>query len=267
MTILNKVERSFRRALHSYDAEAIVQLEIAQDLARFLSESTADKKVFKSAFEIGCGTGLFTKQLLETFDLEYLEVNDLVAECEPLIYDCMERSINKNGKPSEWRFIEGDMNELVFDKTYDLVCSASCVQWVSDLPSFIDSLGKALNKEGYLAISSFGPDHFVQLQKVNEAVGNKVHELRYIDESGWHQLLKETFDAVLIEKKNITLWFDSLEQLLTHLRKTGVNANAGRQWSQAQLEQFEWHYQDQFAENGKLPLSFEPVFVIAKKTN
>ena len=52
------VKKRFSKSLKTYDDNAIVQKQMAEKLVDFLP-----KKEFNSVLEIGCATGLLTKQL------------------------------------------------------------------------------------------------------------------------------------------------------------------------------------------------------------
>ncbi len=277
---LAKVQRSFRRSLKTYDENAFVQLEIAQTLMKMLHGSlTQNEQVryFERVFEIGTGTGFLTKALLENFDINHLVLNDLVAECKPIIAELLSENTlsslgekNKSEKLSQlsWEFIEGDINECELTEKQNLICSSSTLQWVKDMPALLEKLHVNLSDGGCLAVSSFGQNHFSELRKIrelNQQADRDKPILNYINEQGWRTLLATKFSVQDIQTHTITLWFDSFDELLKHLRNTGVNGNASEQWSQRKKQEFAKAYESLFAEQGKLPLSYEPIYIIANK--
>lgn len=277
---LAKVQRSFRRSLKTYNENAFVQLEIAQTLIKMLHESfTKYEQVpyFERVFEIGSGTGFLTKALLENFEVNHLVINDLVEECKPIIAELLSKDTRssfdeklKSEKPSQlsWEFIEGDINECELKQKQNLICSSSTLQWVKDMPALLEKLYNNLSDGGCLAVGSFGQNHFLELRKVRELNQQADHvesALNYINEQDWRSLLATKFSIQDIQTHTITLWFDSFDELLKHLRNTGVNGNAREQWSQRKKEEFAMAYESLFAEQGKLPLSYEPIYIIANK--
>lgn len=283
---LAKVQRSFRRSLNTYDENAYVQLEIAQTLIKILhTQRTKHEQLthFDRVFEIGCGTGFLTNALLGNFDVSHLILNDLVAECELHIDALLSNITNSSGLPVNdfervgklsglsWEFIAGDINVSEIKPEQDLICSASSLQWVNDIPALLDKIHLNLSDDGCLALSSFGPNHFSELSelnKVNESqqqLNNIKSGLSYINQENWLTMLGSKFSIQDIQTHTITLWFDSFDELLKHLRNTGVNGNASGRWSQRIKQDFSERYEALFSQKGKLPLSYEPVFIVANK--
>lgn len=63
----------------------------------------------------------------------------------------------------------------------------------------------------------------------------------------------------------MVLEFGNIRSLLRHLRLTGVNGNARQGWSRARLRAFEAAYHSRFGRGGRLPLSYDPVWLVARK--
>lgn len=271
---LEKVQQSFRRALKTYDDNAFVQLEIAQTLMKILAEKrdeNAQKTHFNSVFEIGCGTGFLTKALLDDFTVDHLVANDLVAECKPIINVFLSEmlSITGNKTLNSWEFVAGDINECDIKPQQDLICSASTLQWVEDVPALLEKFYENLSSNGWLALTSFGPNHFSEIHALNQENVNTGHDLNYLDISEWRNMLethiKAAFFVENIQTQSVTLWFDSFDELLRHLRNTGVNGNTRRHWSQGMKKDFAMRYEALFSQQGKLPLTYEPVYIVARK--
>ena len=263
MPALNKIQQSFRRSLKTYDENAFVQLEIAETLIKVFSDHCVQARHFPQVLELGCGTGFLTKALLNACSVQELYLNDLVEECEPVLVEQL-RSFVGNQLGS-WEFVSGDINKLNIDEQYDLVCSSSSLQWVDDLTVVLMKVASGLRSKGWLALSSFGPGHFFELNELNQSLGNKSESLNYATETQWKYLLERDFHIKSIESQTITVWFNSLEEMLKHLRNTGVNGNARQQWSQKLFTEFACSYESKFAKQGRLPLSYEPIFIIAQK--
>ena len=83
MLTLKKVEQSFRRSLQTYDQHAFVQLEIAQALAKILTDTKLTGRNLESVFEFGCGTGFLTKALLKQFNDKQYDLNDCLLYTSP----------------------------------------------------------------------------------------------------------------------------------------------------------------------------------------
>ena len=262
---LEKVHQSFSRSLKTYDDNAFVQLEIAQTLVKILLDELAkgdQVRQFESVFEIGCGTGFLTKALLDNCDVKQLLLNDLVGDCE-LVIENMISDLQINNV--SWGFLAGDVNTIPLPDKYDLVCSSSTLQWVNDMPALLNKLDQCLLPDGWLMLSSFGTQHFHQLREIALEMGNNNNDLSYFDQDDWGSLLGERFILKNMQSHTVTLMFDSVEEVLKHLRSTGVNGNARRQWSLSRMKKFVQLYSSMFAQNGQYPLSYEPVYILAKK--
>jgi malonyl-CoA O-methyltransferase len=61
------------------------------------------------------------------------------------------------------------------------------------------------------------------------------------------------------------MWFDSSEAVLRHLRRTGVNGCAASPWTRARLKSFCTSYTARFGMNERVPLTYHPVWLIARK--
>ena len=263
MPALNKIQQSFRRSLKTYDENAFVQLEIAETLIKVFSGHCIHTRHFPQVLELGCGTGFLTKALLNAYSVQELYLNDLVEECEPVLVEQLRSFVGK--QLHSWEFVSGDINKLNINEQYNLVCSSSSLQWVNDLPVVLMKIASCLRSKGWLVLSSFGSGHFFELNELNQSLGNKSLNLNYATETQWNQLLESEFEIKSIESQTITVWFDSVEEMLKHLRNTGVNGNARQQWSQKSFNEFARSYESKFAKQGRLPLSYEPIFIIAQK--
>ncbi len=119
-----------------------------------------------------------------------------------------------------------------------------------------------LNFGGWLAISGFGPKHFHQLQ----SLGSRAGAPGYANEAELSDMLPNYMETKFVSSAEITLEFDALAPLLRHLRDTGVNGRADGQLTKANFDQFEKDYFENFALDGKIPLTYQPVWLVAQRT-
>lgn len=250
----NRVRQSFRRGLGSYHHHASAQAEIANRLVQILAEKGAPNR-FENVLEFGCGTGHLTQPLMQAFDIHHLTLNDLVAEAAvglgALTQDRAERT----------HFTFGPIETVPLPTELDLIASASTVQWVGDIPTLMARLAARLCPGGWLAISGFGSAQFHQLR----SLGSTSAAPSYADAQDWPALLPRDVELVHVAQDPIEMLFDSAIGLLRHLRNTGVNAQAEQQWSRGRLREFEDSYRSRFGRDGKLPLTYDPVWMIARK--
>lgn len=58
---------NFNKKFDTYDENAIVQKKVASHLIELIKEIKNDKSSFESVLEIGCGTGIFTRDFLNIY--------------------------------------------------------------------------------------------------------------------------------------------------------------------------------------------------------
>lgn len=246
-----RLRASFRRGLETYHQDAVAQAHIARRLAEFLRQAGAPED-FDSGFEFGCGTGFLTEALLANHRFGQLALNDLVPEAEAGL------PALARGKAS---YVCGPVETVPLPKWVDLIASASTVQWIADLPELLQRLSEHLAPGGWLALSGFGHGQFRELQ----ALGSSAGAPSYADAQDWPAMLPQGLELVQIEQSALVLEFPSALDILRHLRRTGVNARAGGPWSRTRLTAFEADYRSRFGRDGRLPLTYDAVWVLARK--
>lgn len=251
----SRVQQSFRRGLENYHGAASVQAETARRLAQMLQGLGAPRH-FGSVLEFGCGTGHLTRHLFQRFGADSLILNDLVPEASQVL-QALGEATRRNA-----RFDGGPVENLPLPQQLDLIASASTVQWIADLPALMARLALHMKPGGWLALSGFGRSQFRELA----ALGSAAAAPSYLDADEWPSVLPDGLEILQVEQCPVVLEFASALQLLTHLRQTGVNGNAQHGWSRRQLRSFEDAYRERFGRGGKLPLTYEPVLLVARRT-
>lgn len=245
-----RIANSFRRGLDSYEKSAVVQRQIAEHLAEKLKEVRPESRV-ERAIEFGCGTGYLTKQLTDQFEIKDFIVNDLVAECGAKVLSMA----------PEAKFVAGPIQEIELSEQLDFVASSSAIQWISEPSNLIEKACNNLKYGGWLAVSGFGPDHFLELQ----SLGSRAAAPSYTTCAELEAMLPNFMHIKHLEMSDIQIEFDGLPALLRHLRNTGVNGNANGMLTKAGLRSFEQEYTKKFGHNGKLPLTYQPVWLVAQR--
>ncbi|MBY0502140.1 MAG: methyltransferase [Alphaproteobacteria bacterium] len=137
------IQKSFEKALYTYDHEAIIQLQASQYLIHsVVSISSYHQKVM----DLGCGSGLVTSNLCNALCFDSLHLNDL----SPLL---LEKAYHRLG------FFKPNALLFNFDKpwdcyeTYDLIFSNMAFQWSFDIQALFDECFSHLTRAGLLAFS------------------------------------------------------------------------------------------------------------------
>ncbi|MDL2282303.1 methyltransferase domain-containing protein [Parabacteroides sp. OttesenSCG-928-G06] len=144
----------FSRALPTYDEHATVQQAICHRLTDLLRDYPV--KHFSRVLEIGCGSGYFTRLLYQHIQADEWVVNDLCSDCESGI-----RSILQNRKVE---FVAGDASRVAFCGPFDLIASASAMQWIEDLPGFIRRVASLLAPGGLFLGNVFAPGNLHEIR-------------------------------------------------------------------------------------------------------
>ncbi len=250
------LRRRFSRNLNTYDTLATVQRTIADRLGDILSHR--DPAAVNRGIEIGAGTGFLTRHLTRLFPATQWTVNDLVPESRDFLPATTGTSIPVSFAPGD-----GEAIPLPSGR-YDLIASASTVQWFDNLPDFIARAARSLAPEGILAVSTFGPENF---REITAATGQG---LEYYPLSGLVSILNANGLQPLIKEEWIERQhYPTPTDVLRHLRLTGVNAVAAERWTHSRLRRFEADYRKAYTieENGTecVTLTFHPIIIIAKK--
>lgn len=257
MHSLGKIQQSFQRALQSYNSNARFQEIIAKRLVELAIKAGLPAQTNR-ALEIGCGTGFLTQQLISNVSPQAFFVNDLVPDCEAYIREMILSS-------TQWQFLTGAIEDSTIPARLDLIASASTLQWIKDLPALLQQLTQQLNPNGYLVLSSFDDEHFSEIRSLQQNDTSIRYPMSYWGESQWRSALTSDFDVLAIHSETCVAHFDSVKELLMHLRLTGVNGNARQRWTQQNLKQFAAAYAERFQDNGKFKLSYNPIYIVAKK--
>lgn len=189
---------NFQKQFSTYNDNAYVQKEVAINLINFLKRVGLNKKDI--IFEIGCGTGIFTKEIINNLSPKILLLNDI---CD------VERYI-KDLKYSE--FIKGNIEEICFPKS-EIVLSSSVFQWIKNFEKLIENISKNSSELGF-SIYILG-----NLKEIKEHFNIS---LNYLTSQEILKILKKYFSEVIWEEESIEKQFSSPLEALKHLKQTGV---------------------------------------------
>lgn len=238
------VKRRFKKSLSSYEDNAIVQKKMAKKLLEMIYP-----KRYDSILEIGCATGILTKEIKQKIEFNTYTSNDIVESSKNYI----DKIIPDN------TFISGDIEEIELPVKYDLIISNACLQWCNDIENTIDKLMMSLSKDGILCISIFGNENLKEIKSIFN-IENKNYD---IDDLKTY-LNKYDFK---IEEETQKLEFDSLTDILKHIKYTGVNAVTHIKLTKTKLKLLEQKYFEKYSDINSLILTYNPVYLIIRAKN
>lgn len=240
--------KRFSKAMKSYDEEAYVQHQIARELCQQLLIHSVT--TYPTITEIGCGTGYYTRQLLKNYPEAQYKLNDIC----PSMVDCLEPLLNENVT-----FQAGDAEQLILPEQQSLITSSSVFQWFERLAPFLKRCALALQPEGILAFSTFGPRNMHEITALTQMT------LPYYSLDEIVQMLSVDYDIIYTRQDELGFHFEDAMQVLYHLKYTGVSAVAAQPWSRGKLRDFCHQYEQLFGEEKGVKLTYHPLYIIAKK--
>lgn len=246
------VQKQFNCGLSTYSREAVVQKDVARKLMRELVSLRS--ACYKRLFEVGCGTGFLTGEILENADVGELMVNDIAAVSKHKIQELSAYYLK------HIEFIQGDAEEIDLPQHLDAVLSGSTIQWFKNKQYFFNKVYHSLNPGGILAFSTFGCDNFKEIKSLT-GVG-----LEYKCLDDLVSMLAGKFNILWADEWIDTLEFTSPLDVLRHIKQTGVNAVRQSYFGLRQLKGFTNSYYRRFlSDSEKVTLTYNPIIIIAQK--
>lgn len=254
------VARRFASARSTYDREASVQRQVAEKMMRLLTDTLLATGIsrselsahFRHVVEFGCGTGSYSRILLHTLQPETLLLNDLCREMEECVKElCDDEAV---------RFVSGDAEVMDFPQGTDLIASCSTLQWFNAPEAFFVRCRQALDEAGILAFSTFGAENMREIRRITG------HGLEYLPLEQLQTLLTPGFDILHAEEEIVSLPFTTPQEVLRHLKQTGVTGTEKKIWTRGRLQAFCEAYTALFGDGaGNVSLTYHPIYIIARK--
>ena len=191
---------NFNKHYNVYEKYSLAQKQVAKNLLDYMGKSSIFNTQINSIFEIGCGTGIFTKEYRKYFLHSDLILND--------IFDVREfiKDIDYN------IFIQENIEELDIPKS-DLVVSSSVFQWIKDKDSLIRNIAENTDN---LCFSSYVSGNLIEIKNHFDI------SLDYLNIEEFKEILKKYFSSVKSYSETIKLDFEDPMSVLKHLKYTGV---------------------------------------------
>ena len=238
----------FTRAQASYNQAAVAQQQIHERLHAFLN---TQPYTTERILEIGCGTGGFTRLLQPHATASEWVLNDLCPQPATLF---------KQMENERYTYIQGDAETLTFAGVYSLIASASTMQWFNNPKAFIQQMAGLLCESGVFVFNTFGKQNLHEVKSLTQQ-GLNYPTLQEVE--AW---ASEYFTVEVVEEELITRWFDSPLDVLKHLKNTGVTATQqGSVWTAGRLKTFAEQYHLHYATNGKVKLTYHPLYFVLRK--
>jgi malonyl-CoA O-methyltransferase len=151
MSKIKKI-RDFDRAAKDYKKNAVMQLNIADEL---IDQLSVIKIKPNKILDIGSANGILNNKLTKLFPAA--KIVNLDISIEMLKESKKEDSFIKSlfGKKNILR-INGDMDQMPFaDESFDLIITSSSIQWSDDVKKLFNAISNILNTGGLFIFSTF----------------------------------------------------------------------------------------------------------------
>ncbi|MCW5206956.1 hypothetical protein VU08_08545, partial [Desulfobulbus sp. F5] len=112
-----------------------------------------------------------------------------------------------------------------------------------------------------LAFSLYGPDN---LREIDELTGIG---LEYLSLPEIETIVRRHFKLLHSSSQQEILRFTSPQEVLYHLRQTGVNAINRSPWSRTRLQHFSAEYRQRFSTASGVSLTYQPLYFVARSTH
>ncbi len=258
-----RVRASFGRAAESYDAAAVVQKLVRDEM---LSRLDLVKLQPRTILDAGCGTGAASHALQKRFKRSQVVSLDFAFQMlQKTRNSGLATTIKQLISGTEQPLLCADIESLpLADSTIGLVWSNLAIQWCNDLDQAFEEFHRVLQPEGLLMFSTFGPDTLHELRKATAGDSNRTSVNRFIDMHDiGDALVRAGFSAPVLDVERFTLTYDDVKSVMRDLKSIGAhNATDGRArglLGRGFLNTLEAAY-EQFRSNGKLPATFEVVY-------
>jgi len=262
-----RARASFGRAADTYDAAAILQKQVREEM---LNRLDLVKLTPHTILDAGCGTGLGSHALQKKYGAAQVVSLDFAY---PMLQKTRKTYTNVGllhvlkslvGLAKQ-NLVCADIEALpLANASVGMVWSNLAIQWCNDLDAALQEFHRVLQPEGLLTFSTFGPDTLRELRVATSSASGYTSISRFIDMHDiGDALVRAGFSAPVLDVERFTLTYDDVKSVMRDLKSIGAhNATDGRArglLGRGFFTKLESAY-EQFRQDGKLPATFEVVY-------
>jgi malonyl-CoA O-methyltransferase len=233
-----KIVKEFSRFAEEYTKHNMIQVEVASRLTSML-----EKKRYKKVLDIGCGSGA----VYDNLSKKNILVDKFIA------FDFSKEMLNLHPSSLNVEKICSDFNKkesfLAYKNSeFDVLISASALQWSEDLSIVLESISSLANRY-YFAF--FTSKTFATLHKT-AGITSPIYSKEFIVES------LNKYYSYELEVVEYRLNFSSVREMFRYIKRSGVSGGTG-QLSYRSMKRLMQEYPLNY-------LEFEVMFVKAVKS-
>jgi malonyl-CoA O-methyltransferase len=256
---IRRVRDSFSQAAATYDAAAVLQTQVRDELLHRLEVLRMEPEV---VVDLGAGTGQASIALKRRYPGGRVVAMDIA-------HGMLLQARQRQTLLRRFDRVVADAAALpLADASVDMLFSSLMLQWCNDPDRVLRECRRVLRPGGVLHFTTLGPDTLVELRKSWQAADpGHAHVNRFIDMHDLGDaLVRAGFAEPVLDVERYTLTYDDARGLMRDLKEIGAhNATAGRArglTGKATLARMLAAYEG-FRREGKLPATYEVVFAQA----
>jgi len=204
-----KAVREFDRFAASYTKSNIIQRQAAEYLVSWI-----EKRDYSKILDLGCGAGEL-----------YLQLRSRGIGFEDFCgMDLSEEMLRRHPKDRRIRCRLGDFSDPVLleelsAESWDLLLSASALQWSADLDRTLQGLSR-IRAPGYYALFTAGTFRTLhRTAELNSPIPNFDDACR---------IFERYYDVRRMERVEYRLHFESTREIFVYIKKSGVSGGRAR---------------------------------------
>ncbi len=267
-TDAKKVATAFHEKAAEYDLHVLVQKRVVAQLIKSVSMHLEREP--QQILDVGTGTGA----LLECFKAKYPYAT--LAGVDIAHNMCL-RAQQKLGPGCH--IVNGDAECLPFSAaSFDLVISASMLQWVNNLSVALYEMRRVAKPGGNISLAFFCDGTLEEMQHCfrsaaekysgnSSQITSRLHDFWSVDDL--KSIVRSMdFERAVISVETEVDWYDDLHSLLRSIKSIGAGSVSGSSsrglgWRGILLEASRI-YQANYGANGRIPATYKVVYLSAK---
>lgn len=220
----DRIAATFGKQSSIYNKYALVQRYAANRLNEQLPDINQSNL---NILEIGCGTGLVTKLLVEKYPNANITVSDISAK---MLDVCKSNLIEAQLSVNNISFLQLDVENEILTDNYDLIVSGLTAQWFDEFEGTIRKVMSALNPDGFFVLSFLTDDSFHEWKQICAesnlmCTANRLPKRESVHDFYFANILQYTpFSLELRFIKSID-FFKSLKAIGASTQKDGLYLN------------------------------------------
>ena len=256
---VQRVRDSFSQAAATYDAAAVLQAQVRDELLHRLDVLRMEPAV---VVDLGAGTGQATIALKRRYPGGRVVAMDIAP-------GMLQQARRRQTLLRRFDRVVADAAALPLrDASVDMLFSSLMLQWCNDPDRVLRECRRVLRPGGVLHFTTLGPDTLIELRKSWQAADpGHAHVNRFVDMHDLGDaLVRAGFAEPVLDVERYTLTYDDARGLMRDLKAIGAhNATAGRArglTGKSTLARMLAAYEG-FRREGRLPATYEVVFAQA----